>query len=330
MAAHGPAGAGAGGVGPGKGDSPVGLEGPQASGATGPLGGAGAASGAAASDPAIEAIAFDVGYPWHGSQAVSEVVESRTSEQRTSSTSGVVAQEVTGAQDDLQIAEGASLDDEDVLELEGIADDQVGLLPVGEQEVDECSDEGPPALADLSLAAPPAVFGGESSSGDEADDGSTPVGAGEGLRSAWAEDENEGCEVDGGVTGARQAPRRGASEEPKPGAPAADIAPAEKAEDRGETTAADRAEMLRRVWFEKFERLQAYEAEHGHPHVRQDEPLGAWVTVQRQKLKQGRLSRERERMLKGIGGCLARNSCACTCRADDSSALPPLRAHLDP
>ena len=43
MAAHGPAGAGAGGVGPGKGDSPVGLEGPQASGATGPLGGAGAA-----------------------------------------------------------------------------------------------------------------------------------------------------------------------------------------------------------------------------------------------------------------------------------------------
>ena len=183
--------------------------------------------------------------------------------------------------------ETASDKEEDVLHLEGIIDDEASLLPAGEQNNEDCSDDRPPALDHLNLTASAAVFGGdETSSAVSEEDGAhaSSMGSENGDELQDDHDEDRMAAEGEGVSGEMLAEEECNSE------------------------------MLSRVWMEKFARLEAFKSEHGHPHVRLDEPLGAWVLVQRQKLKQGRLSPERELMLREIGAqifCLLVYSLLC-------------------
>ena len=198
--------------------------------------------------------------------------------------------------------ETASDKEEDVLHLEGIIDDEATLLPAGEQNNDDCSDDSPPALDHLNLTASAAVFGGdETSSAVSEEDGAhaSSMGSEDGDELQDEQDEDLMAGEGEGVSGEM---------------------PAEEE---------CNSEMLRRVWMEKFARLEAFKSEHGHPHVRLDEPLGAWVLVQRQKLKQGRLSPERELMLREIGAqmfCLLVSSLLCNQRC----LSPSISADSDP
>jgi len=201
-----------------------------------------------------------------------------------------------GREDEL-VAEGRpSSEEEDVLQLEGIADhDQVVLLPTAVQEVDDCSDDGPPALPHLALPVPVAGFGEDVSSSlsdDDAENGGM-------YEDQEYGDEDEDEVEDGGEVEDEDEDQQKVMDTDESCANAGGSRQA----------ASDRSvEALGRAWFDKFERLKTFKARYGHAHVRQDEPLGAWVCVQRQKKKQGKLVAEREQMLKTLGDALTPHS----------------------
>jgi len=201
--------------------------------------------------------------------------------------------EASGDEGREDAAEGRpSSEEEDVLQLEGIADhDQVVLLPTAVQEVDECSDDGPPALPHLALPVPVAGFGEDVSSSLSDDD----VENGGMYEDREYEDEDE--VEDGGEVEDEDEQKVMDTDESCVNAGGSRQAVGDRS-----------VEALGRAWFDKFERLETFKARYGHVHVRQDEPLGAWVCVQRQKKKKGKLLAEREQMLKTLGNALSPRS----------------------
>ena len=178
----------------------------------------------------------------------------------------------------------SSEEEEDVLQIEGIEDnDQVALLPTTVQDVEDCSDVGPPALPHLALAASGAAFG------EVCEEASSTISDAEAAGYDDYEDEDE--DVDENEDEA-QGESQCMDED--------DVGFEEKLV--AAVCSSDKVnEGLARTWIEKYERLKAFKQRYGHAHVRQDEPLGAWVCVQRQKFKQGKLLRERELLLKTVG-----------------------------
>ena len=66
----------------------------------------------------------------------------------------------------------------------------------------------------------------------------------------------------------------------------------------GEVAGGSMKEIVGERWRERYQQLLAFQSKHGHPHVRKDEPLGAWVMKQRQAYHDGRLKRPREDLLR--------------------------------
>ena len=188
------------------------------------------------------------------------------------------AQAGTGGEDG---GEGlwSSEEEEDVLQLEGIADhDHVAMLPANDQDEDDQDDDGPPALPHLALAAQGASFGEEASSSPNDDDGVDDEGQ--------YDEDNDYEDEDEDVFEDQHAHMEGGSD----------------CEDNLQAAAGEGdREGQRRAWLDKFERLKAFKAEHGHPHVRQDELLGPWVCMQRRYFKLEKLARERQQLLTSIG-----------------------------
>lgn len=192
--------------------------------------------------------------------------------------------------------------EDDVLELGGVFDhEQAALLPNAVGHEDDCSDDSPPDLAQLPLVAAVAGFG----------EGSSPMSDQDGTHEPSLDDE--------------------------------DVEDSERPEDEddhslgaedqlvGELMAQETALHFAQGWLEKLERLKTFKAVYGHPHVRQDEPLGAWVCVQRQKFRQGKMSRDREMMLRSLGFCfnakeamaLRNKECLLPCDSQQSCQSTP-------
>ena len=165
--------------------------------------------------------------------------------------------------------------EDDVLELGGVFDhEQAALLPNAAGHEDDCSDDSPPDLAQLPLVAAVAGFG----------EGASPMSDEDGTHEPSLDDYEDVEDEE-----------RAEDEEDR----------SLGAEDQlvGELMAEETALHFAQGWLEKLERLKTFKAVYGHPHVRQDEPLGAWVCVQRQKFRQGKMSRDREMMLRSLGFC---------------------------
>ena len=171
----------------------------------------------------------------------------------------------------------SSEEEEDVLQLEGNVDhDQVVLLPTTVQDVEDCYDVGPPVLPHLAIATTGEEATTSLSDPDEED--------GQKYEDCADEDEDEDN-----------------SESPNVEEDDLDAPESRMVVSDGPSRSDWRQADLGRIWMEKYDRLRAFKAAHGHVHVRQDEPLGAWVCVQRQKFKQGTLLKDRELMLKTLG-----------------------------
>ena len=195
-------------------------------------------------------------------EADEEVVDRCTMHTDVSAEHGMVEDEGVG--------EGpVAADEEDVLKLEGIVDhDQVAMLPAAPQDEDVCVDVAPP---DCTLAF------GDGTSSSLSDDDDADVGHPNESTRDQAEHEHRGLD-------------ESMDED--------DSSHESQGSSTGEITVLD---GLGQGWLRYFEHLKAFKDKYGHAHVRQDEPLGSWVCVQRRNFKTGKLTREQELMLRSLG-----------------------------
>ena len=183
----------------------------------------------------------------------------------------------------------SSEEEDDVLQLEGIADhDHVAMLPANNQDDDQPDDDEPPALYHG------ASFGEEASSSLDDEDGAD---GGQYDDDDDYEDEDECQDQDEKMD-------HGSDNEDRLQAAAGE------SEKEGQRRAPGRPPGGASMWLDKFERLKAFQAKHGHPHVRQDELLGPWVCMQRRYYKLQKLLNERQQLLSSIG---MHSVCVCVC-----------------